>query len=61
LKLFWFMVTGKLDREMKRLGKRPVLQLFWFFYVSFLQFYLWYLFNYYLFIYKINNFWCSVF
>ncbi|KAK2432653.1 transmembrane protein [Trifolium repens] len=28
LKLFWFMVTGKLDREMKRLGKRPVLQLF---------------------------------
>lgn len=36
-KLFWFMITGKMDREMKRLGKRPVLQLFWIFYASFLQ------------------------
>ncbi|AES86802.1 hypothetical protein MtrunA17_Chr4g0005841 [Medicago truncatula] len=26
LKLFLFMVSGKMDREIKRLGKRPVLQ-----------------------------------
>ena len=29
-KMFGFMLTGNMDREIKRLGKRPVLQVFWF-------------------------------
>lgn len=28
-KMFGFMLTGKMDREIKRLGKRPVLQILW--------------------------------
>lgn len=28
-KMFGLMLTGKMDREIKRLGKRPVLQVFW--------------------------------
>uniref|UniRef100_A0A7N0U767 DUF962 domain-containing protein n=1 Tax=Kalanchoe fedtschenkoi TaxID=63787 RepID=A0A7N0U767_KALFE len=28
LKMFGLMLTGQMDREMKRLGKRPVLQVF---------------------------------
>jgi hypothetical protein len=31
--MFGLMLTGKMDREIKRLGKRPVLQGFWFLYV----------------------------
>ncbi|XP_061344416.1 uncharacterized protein LOC133290362 [Gastrolobium bilobum] len=27
-KMFGFMITGNMDREIKRLGKRPVLQMF---------------------------------
>lgn len=29
-KMFGLMLTGQMDREIKRLGKRPVLQVFWF-------------------------------
>lgn len=29
-KMFGLMLTGQMDREIKRLGKRPVLQGFWF-------------------------------
>jgi len=30
-KMFGLMLTGQMDREIKRLGKRPVLQAFWYF------------------------------
>lgn len=29
-KMFGLMLTGQMDKEIKRLGKRPVLQVFWF-------------------------------
>lgn len=34
-RMFGLMLTGQMDREIKRLGKRPILQPYWFFFPYF--------------------------